>query len=116
MVTDSFSFSVFEQIRINAGGGEVTVNGNTFSADQYNLGGQEFSNTTPIAGTTDDQLYQTERYAEGTNNNEGTGGFGYEIPVGVAGEYDIRLHFAEIYFGLPAPVVPLVGPVHVSLT
>ncbi|WP_373519925.1 malectin domain-containing carbohydrate-binding protein [Pricia sp.] len=103
MATASFDFSVFEAIRINSGGGEVTLNGTTFSADQYNRGGQVFSNTTPIQGTTEDQLYQVERFAEGTNNNEGTGGFGYEIPVGVAGEYDIRLHFAEIFFGLPGP-------------
>ncbi len=101
VATDSFPFSVFEEIRINSGGGEVTLNGIIFSADQYNQGGQEYSNTTPIQGTADDQMYQVERFAEGTNKNEGTGGFGYEIPIGVAGEYDIRLHFAEIYFGLP---------------
>lgn len=101
VVADSFAFSVFEEIRINAGGGEVTLNGATFSADQYNQGGQEYINSTPIEGTADDPLYQTERYADATNDNVGTGGFGYEIPVGTAGEYDIRLHFAEIYYGAP---------------
>ena len=94
IVSDTYGFSVFEEIRINAGGGEVTLDGSVFSPDRFNVGGAVYSENVPIEGTTDDELYQTERYATGT------GGFGYEIPVGVSGEYDIRLHFAEIFFGV----------------
>lgn len=95
MVADSFSFFVFNEIRINAGGDQITgPGGNIFEADVYFNSGGEYSKTVPVAGTDDDTLYQTERY---TSNK---GSFGYEIPVAVSGEYDIRLHFAEIFFGV----------------
>ncbi|MFC4097448.1 PQQ-dependent sugar dehydrogenase [Euzebyella saccharophila] len=95
ILTDSFAFSVFEETRINAGGGDITINGDIFIADQYSSGGAVYSEEVPIENTAGDALYQTERFATGT------GGFGYEIPVGISGEYDVRLHFAEIYFGVP---------------
>jgi hypothetical protein len=44
---------------------------------------------TAIAGTTDDVLYRTER----SNTS-----FSYAIPV-ANGTYDVRLSFAEVYFG-----------------
>ncbi|MGB7395703.1 MAG: PQQ-dependent sugar dehydrogenase, partial [Pricia sp.] len=87
----NYLFSIFEEIRINAGGPEINVAGQTFLADEYFTGGNLFDTDSPIEGTSDDALYQTERF----------GTFNYEIPVSVAGEYDIRLHFAEIFFGLP---------------
>ncbi|TMM53774.1 PKD domain-containing protein [Maribacter algarum] len=90
----TYSFSVIDGVRVNAGGGELVVGGETFIADNYNAGGSVFDTTEPIEGTTDDALYQTERFGPG-------GTFGYEIPVGASSEYDIRLHFAEIYYGLP---------------
>ncbi|MFD1506959.1 choice-of-anchor D domain-containing protein [Georgenia yuyongxinii] len=82
-------------IRINAGGGAVTLGGVQWSADQYFSGGKSYSNpqVTQIAGTTDDVLYQSERSA--TSN---LGSFGYDIPVN-GGGYVVRLHFAEIYHG-----------------
>ncbi|NNE76038.1 MAG: PKD domain-containing protein, partial [Pricia sp.] len=94
VATDTYTFSVFNEIRINAGGPEITLSGNIFAADQFNLGGASFSQSVPIDGTNEDELYQTERYATGA------GGFGYEIPVSGPGDYDIRLHFAEIFFGV----------------
>ncbi|MEM7167740.1 MAG: malectin domain-containing carbohydrate-binding protein [Planctomycetota bacterium] len=78
-------------IRLNAGGPELNTGGQTWDADMYFSGGSTFSNPTPISGTTDDVLYQTERF----------GDFSYEIPVPAAGEYDLVLHFAEIFWGAP---------------
>ncbi|MDO6807541.1 malectin domain-containing carbohydrate-binding protein [Zobellia galactanivorans] len=95
MVTDSFSFFVFEEIRINTGGNEITgPGGEIFKKDEFFNSGSKYSINVPVVGTEADDLYQTERY---TNNK---GAFGYEIPVALSGEYDIRLHFAEIYYGV----------------
>lgn len=92
---DSYSFFVFEEIRINTGGNQITgPGGEIFDADEYFNTGYIYSNEVDIANTEDDELYQVERYT----NNEGS--FGYEIPVAISGEYDIRLHFAELYFGV----------------
>ncbi|WP_299397240.1 putative Ig domain-containing protein [uncultured Gelidibacter sp.] len=90
IVTDSYSFSTISSIRINAGGPDVIHNSENFIADENFIGGTLYSNETPIAGTTDDALYKTERY----------GNFTYTVPVPAAGAYDIRLHFAELYFGV----------------
>ena len=48
-----------------------------------------YSTTSAISNTTQDQIYQTERF----------GNFSYAIPVGQAGTYAVDLHLAEIYFG-----------------
>ncbi|MBJ7881022.1 malectin domain-containing carbohydrate-binding protein [Gelidibacter salicanalis] len=90
VVTGNYTFSTMGSIRINVGGPETTLDSEIFSEDKHFLGGKLYANITPIAGTDDDALYQTERY----------GSFSYAIPVPVAGEYDIRLHFAELYFGV----------------
>lgn len=97
MITDSFSFFVFEEIRINTGGDQITgPGGEIFIEDEYFNSGSQYVKAVDVAGTDDDVLYQSERYT----NNEGS--FGYEIPVALSGEYDIRLHFAEIFFGVDA--------------
>ena len=89
-----------DAIRINAGGPQHTdAAGNVFLADQFF--GESSTFTTQddvfIVGTgtnasndsdVDDILYQSERFAEDLN---------YEIPV-ENGIYDVRLHFAEIFF------------------
>ncbi|WP_171037082.1 malectin domain-containing carbohydrate-binding protein [Maribacter algarum] len=84
------ALSVFDPIAINAGGLAESATPNNFDADQYATGGSLFTNSTAIANTGDDAIYQTERF----------GNFSYNIPVSESGEYDIRLHFAELYFGL----------------
>jgi hypothetical protein len=78
--------------RINAGGGTVSTPLGTFVADQYYAPtpGNTFSSTAPIAGTTNEAPYQTERY--GTN-----GVVSYSLPV-VNGTYTVKLHFAELYW------------------
>ncbi|WP_150452616.1 malectin domain-containing carbohydrate-binding protein, partial [Arenibacter lacus] len=90
IVTATYPFSALGSIRINVGGPQVTHNSDIYEADQFSTGGNLYSATIPIEGTNDDALYQTERY----------GIFTYEIPVPAAGEYTIRLHFAELYFGV----------------
>ncbi len=82
--------------RINAGGPAVVSNGVSWSGSQYFTGGKTYTNTkvTSIADTEDDVLYLTEYSA--TSN---LGSFGFALPVAVAGQYTVRLHFAEIYWG-----------------
>ena len=84
-----------EAIYINAGGNQLVSNGKTFLEDRFYKGGRKFSNTKigDIKNTTADALYKTER---STGKNLGT--FAYEIPVS-AGIYEVKLHFAEIYWG-----------------
>lgn len=94
IVTNSYPFDLIGDVRINSGGPQVVWSGDTFIADQFGIGGTIYADAIPIDGTTDDELYQTEIFGP-------TGGtFSYEIPVGVSAEYDIRLHFAELFFGV----------------
>jgi len=80
-------------VRINAGGGAYTdSSGNTFLADQYFGGGSTFSSSHAIGGTSDQALYQNERWGQ----------FSYAIPV-VNGTYDVKLHFVELYYGTSVP-------------
>ncbi|MBU3024430.1 malectin domain-containing carbohydrate-binding protein [Zobellia galactanivorans] len=90
IVAEDHSLSTINAIRINVGGDQTVLDDQIFLADTYASGGNQFDAAIPINGTTDDTLYQTERY----------GTFSYEIPVPASGEYDIRLHFAELYFGV----------------
>ena len=71
----------------NAGGSSF---GN-WSADKFFTGGKLYSNPVSIANTTDDMVYQTERYGSS---------FSYAIPVNDPGYMQLRLHFAEIYHGI----------------
>ena len=75
-------------IRINAGGPALTYQGENFAADQQFVGGKTYVN----AAATIAPLYQSERSAAAPFQ------FSYAVPV-PNGEYTIRLHFAEIYFG-----------------
>ncbi|RAJ99992.1 putative secreted protein (Por secretion system target) [Larkinella arboricola] len=82
--------------RINAGGSAVTTNGVAWSASQYFSGGKPYTNSkvTAIAGTDNDAIYLTE-YSAGTN----LAGFTFAMPVPTSGQYTVKLHFAEIYWG-----------------
>ena len=80
---------------INVGGQQFTAaNGITYLADPGPTTGasQLFSTGADIVGTTDDPLYNTERFAPGG------GSYTYEIPV-ANGTYQVELNFAEIYPG-----------------
>ncbi|MCD6166727.1 VCBS repeat-containing protein, partial [bacterium] len=80
--------------RVNSGGDTYTDSkGNVWSADQaYTsgswgyVGGRTYSRSVPIANTTDDQLYQSERYRMSA--------YRFTVPNG---RYRVDLHFAEIY-------------------
>jgi Malectin domain/Putative Ig domain/Secretion system C-terminal sorting domain len=91
----SFKISIIPEVvdvaHINSGGGSFQFNNTTWLSDQYYSGGGIYSKTSlAINNTTNDQLYQTERY----------GNFSYAIPVPATGIYYMDLHFAEIYHGV----------------
>ena len=74
-------------LAINAGGPAVATSAGNYLADQYFSGGLTYQTSAAIAGTTDDVLYQTERF----------GNFSYAVPV-ANGAYSVTLQFAEIFF------------------
>lgn len=72
---------------VNAGGSQFTAsNGITYQADKNFSGGGVYKTSHAIANTTDDALYQSERF----------GNAGYSIPV-ANGTYQITFRFAEIF-------------------
>ncbi len=80
--------------RINAGGllasdAYTDGAGQAWSDDKSFSGGSTFVNSTAsISGTSNDKLYRSERWGNWT----------YNIPVPSAGTYEVKLHFAEIYW------------------
>ncbi|MGI9551736.1 MAG: malectin domain-containing carbohydrate-binding protein, partial [Aurantibacter sp.] len=74
-------------LRINCGGGAATYNGNTFVADARFDTGRTLNR--PQTGLTDP--YKTFRYSKSQV-------MGYDIPLD-NGDYTVRLHFAELWFG-----------------
>ncbi|MBI3973851.1 MAG: PQQ-dependent sugar dehydrogenase, partial [Chloroflexi bacterium] len=78
-------------LRVNAGGGAFTGgDGRQWAADSGATGGGIATFGAAIAGTTDDPLYQSERY----------GNFTYSFRV-LNGTYTVTLKFAEIYHESP---------------
>ncbi|MBN2091175.1 FG-GAP repeat protein [candidate division KSB1 bacterium] len=81
--------------RINAGNGQFTdKNGNVWVADQaYQpggfgyVGGRSYSTSHYISGTSYQGLYKTERY--------GMPAYSFDVPNG---QYQVILHFAELYY------------------
>jgi hypothetical protein len=84
-----------ESLRFNAGGGSLSV-AQPWCPDGGFIGGQAFENTqiVNITGTGNDELYRSER----SGSNSVPDRLAYSIPVG-GGDYHVRLHFAEIYWG-----------------
>jgi len=77
---------------VNAGGPKYTDGqGIIYRGNAQFSTGYAYTTTAPITGTTDDRLYQSERY----------GDFSYAIPV-ANGDYLVTLKFAEIYWTQPA--------------
>lgn len=92
--------TVTANYRVNSGSANaVTINGKTWSADnQYSFDNLEpFTNpaVTQIAGTDEDALYLKEQSSNGDKKP-----FRYEFPV-ANGDYSVRLHFSELYWGQP---------------
>lgn len=72
---------------INVGGDEfVSALGYVYQKDRDFVGGTVTSTVDAISNTTDDVLYQSERY----------GNYSYQLPV-AAGRYRVTLKMAEIY-------------------
>ncbi len=91
---------VTSQYRINSGSpSSAIVNGKTFAADnQYAFDNLEpFFNAAvkDIEGTDNDDLYF---YEQSSNANKKP--FRYALPLD-SGNYYVRLHFAEVYWGAP---------------
>lgn len=87
--TPTPSPSPLAALRINSGGSALTdLNNNFWQGDYGYSGGQTFSTTTNITGTTNPKLYQTERY--------NMTGYQFTVPNG---SRTITLKFAEIYYG-----------------
>jgi hypothetical protein len=88
------------EICINAGGTQIEFSGDTFLVDQLYSPGVPATATfvNNNAGLVIDELYRSERNAVPPGTGNGT--MTYDIPV-INGTYDIELHFAEIYYGVP---------------
>jgi hypothetical protein len=67
--------------------------GKIWRPDDYYLDGRVSAAPHPVSGTPDPNLFANERF----------GHFTYAIPVDLAGQYTLILHFAEFYFGPQAP-------------
>jgi hypothetical protein len=88
--TVTLTATAFQPIRVNAGGGSYTdPQGNVWSADTGFTGGSSYSVTRPIANTTTQLLYQSERWKTGSLD------YNFAVPNGT---YTVTLKFAEIYF------------------
>ncbi|HEX8676777.1 MAG TPA: malectin domain-containing carbohydrate-binding protein, partial [Segetibacter sp.] len=92
--------TVTANYRIKSGSATpMTINGKIWGADdQYAFDNLEpFTNNklTQIAGTDEDSLYLKEQ-----SSNADKRPFRYELPL-ENGDYVVRLHFAEIYWGSP---------------
>lgn len=77
-------------VRINVGGAQygTWVADRSYTGYGYTAPGGTFATTSAIAGTTEDTIYQTERYWLGSA--------GYRFDV-ANGQYKVDLKFAEIY-------------------
>jgi len=65
--------------------------GQLWIPDQFVQNGRRRAHRDPVTGTTELELYQSERY----------GNFSYAIPVATDDTYTITLYFAEEWFGAP---------------
>ncbi|OKH25454.1 Kelch repeat-containing protein [Chroogloeocystis siderophila] len=98
--------------RINVGSSSAYTDslGNTWSPDTglFNpqfapaLNGGPFNPTPAIANTLDDTLYQSFRGKVGDNNTPiGSRVLSLNLPINTPQSVDVRLHFAELYYGAP---------------
>ncbi len=91
--SDSVTVSLSSQmaVAINCGGGAYTaLDGTRYVADTYYTGGNVYSTSHAIAGTSDDTIYQSQRYGYGSD-------FSYAVPL-ANWNYDITFRFSEMYY------------------
>lgn len=84
--------SGFTPIRISSGGAYTDSLGQVWSADYGYLQGSTYSTSAAITGTSDQRLYQTERW------NQPSLTYQFSVPNG---NYTVTLKFAEIYDTAP---------------
>jgi hypothetical protein len=90
-VLTAFAASAQTTVRIHAGGGAYTdSNGNLWAVDANFTGGNTFSTSHVIANTTDQPLYQTERWGNAVYN--------ISVPDG---PYKVTLKYSENFFTAP---------------
>jgi hypothetical protein len=78
-----------QPVRIVAGGRSyIDRAGRFWGADRYYIGGRPTLRSEVVTGTTDPELYTSERW----------GRFAYSIPVAPEGRYRVTLKFAEKWF------------------
>ncbi|PAP75965.1 hypothetical protein BSZ37_05680 [Rubrivirga marina] len=114
-VTPAEAVATSGTVRLNAGGLGVTTGGVAFGASQFATNGQGYTPTCDlgdIAGTTDDDLYRTELEPVTGSSPKA---FALNVPV-PNGEYTVRLHFAEIYWGSCGAPAATVGKRVFSVT
>ena len=90
VATATYVFLAGDQPRmaINCGGSAYADGGGiSYHNDTLYQGGAGYISSNPISGTTDDALYQSERF----------GTFAYNIPL-ANGNYEVTLKFAELYW------------------
>jgi hypothetical protein len=81
-----------QPIRVNCGGpGYTDSKGQVWDADHGSSSGSTYLVASPIGGTADPKLFQTERY-----NSNASAGMVYAFAV-PNGQYHVNLYFAEIY-------------------
>ena len=69
----------------------TAADGTVYQADTGYTASATSGRGDPVTGTTDQKLYQTERY----------GTFSYRIPVPAPGTYDVVLQMSEVWFTAP---------------
>lgn len=93
--------SAQSDIRINVGGTADWTDGDgqTWKKDDFTIG-QPFNIAcagNPIAGSNYDTIYCSQRYFKPAQGNSGP--YLLNVPVTQAGDYKVRLHFAETVSG-----------------
>jgi len=84
--------------RVDSGGlGFTDTAANVWEADNGYNSGSTFTSAAAIAGTENDQLYQTERYDPNASGADLE--YSFTVPDG---QYEVRLHFAETFTGITA--------------
>jgi hypothetical protein len=95
-IIDTTSISAAQpefELRINCAGPEyVDINNNVWLADAYFNTGNSYSVSKAILNTQDDALYQKERWCPPSGGN-----LTYTIPNIPNGDYEVTLHWAEVY-------------------
>ena len=83
-------------LRLNSGGGTISYGDVIFESDRFFAGnGKAYANNNveEVFETDRDAIYKTERSTNGNLES-----FSYKIPV-TNGQYELVLHFAEIFWG-----------------